>query len=358
MDQTTRPEIDFTARTHESYARSLKYFWKEAPYRHVVAEAEAAGVNDVGALERAMGISPAYQLYGWLERRSQQVKYEGRWGLARTLAPQRERLTRILDDGEKRQPERLHLDPLMEMPEYVTDTEIHQHPGGIWNTDDAAFVYEWATSAVSFSMLDPSRPLDWYAETMRERFAPGAILDIGCTVGASTRALKRAMPTAEIHGCDVSAPAVRLAHLRAVEAGQDIDFWQMNGEILGFEEARFDLVTSHWLIHEVPPAALRRIMREGRRVLKPGGVFAMYDMYLTPGGTIDAWLLDGYAARNNEPFAHPICGMDMTSELNDAGFKDVSIELSGLQATPAELGGELPESRTHYMTVITGIADE
>jgi ubiquinone/menaquinone biosynthesis C-methylase UbiE len=356
MDQNTRPEIDFAAKTHESYARSLKYFWKEAPYRRVVAEAKETGANDVEALERNMRRSPAYQFYGWLERRSQQVKYQGRWGMVPTLARQREKLSRILAAGATRSSERLHLDPKFKIPDYVTETDIHQHPNGIWSSDDAPFVYEWATGSVSFSMLDPNRPLDWYAALMRDHCDPQLILDIGCTVGAMSRAFKRAMPKAEIHACDVSGPAVQLAHLRAVEADQEIDYWQMNGEELSFEDDRFDLVTSHWLIHEVPPKALRRIMREGRRVLKSGGTFAMFDMYLTPGGIVDAWLLDGYAARNNEPFMHPLRKLDMEAELSEAGFRDVRIELSKLQATPDVLAGELPESRTHYMTVITAIA--
>ena len=80
----------------------------------------------------------------------------------------------------------------------VANTDIHQIPGGIWNGDETAFVYEWATSGVSFSMLDPDTPLNWYAELMRDRYAPTAVLDIGCTLGASTRALKRTMPDADI----------------------------------------------------------------------------------------------------------------------------------------------------------------
>ena len=357
-DQTTHPQIDFAARTNESFAHSLKHFWRDGAYQKVVAEAKATGANDVAGLERSMRSSRAYQLYGWLERRAQQVKYQSRWGMTPALAPQQEELSRILDDGAKQHPGRLHLDPAMAMPAYVADTDIHQIPGGIWNGDETAFVYEWATAAVSFSMLDPDTPLDWYAALMRERFAPNTILDIGCTLGGSTRALKRAMPDAEIHGCDVSAPAMKLAHLRTVEAGQEIDFWQMNGEDLGFDDARFDLVTSHWLIHEVPPSALRRIMAEGKRVLKPGGTFAMYDMYLTPGGTIDAWLLDGYAARNNEPFMYQARNLDLQTELEAAGFTDVQIELSGLQANADVLSGKLPNSRTHYMSVITARVPE
>ena len=350
---TTRPDIDFAAKTNESYSHSLKYFWKDAPYKQVVEEAKACGANDVEGLERTMRPSRAYQLYGWLERRAQQVKYQSRWGMSRVLAPQTERLSSILEEGATRHTERLHLDPEMAMPDYVANTDIHQIPGGIWNSDETAFVYEWATSGVSFSMLDPDTPLNWYAELMRDRYAPTAVLDIGCTLGASTRALKRTMPSADIHGCDVSAPAVSLAHLRSIEADLDINFWQMNGESLNFEGNRFNLVTSHWLLHEVPPSALRRIMAEGRRVLEPGGAFAMYDMYLTPGGNIDAWLLDGYAARNNEPFMYQARNLDLERELRAAGFVDVEIEISGLQTNSSLLSGELSQNRTHLMSVIT-----
>ena len=349
----TQPDIAFEARTNESYSHSLKHFWRDGPYKQVLAEAKATGANDVESLEGAMRSSRAYQLYGWLERRAQQVKYQSRWGMSRLLAPQLEALRGILDDGATRHPERLHLNPDMPMPAYVSDTDIHQIPGGIWNGDETAFVYEWATAAVSFSMLDPDTPLNWYGDLMRERFAPTSVLDIGCTAGASTRALKRTMPAAEVHGCDVSAPVLKLAHLRSVEADLEIDYWQMNGEEMAFEDGRFDLVTSHWLIHEVPPSALRRIMAEGKRILKPGGTFAIYDMYLTPGGTIDAWLLDGYAARNNEPFTYQARNLDLEKELSAAGFTDISIELSGLQANPDILAGQLPDSRTHFMTVAT-----
>ena len=57
---TTRPDIDFAAKTNESYSHSLKYFWKDAPYKQVVEEAKACGANDVEGLERTMRPSRAY----------------------------------------------------------------------------------------------------------------------------------------------------------------------------------------------------------------------------------------------------------------------------------------------------------
>ena len=79
----------------------------------------------------------------------------------------------------------------------------------------------------------------------------------------------------------------------------------------------------------------------------------MYDMYLTPGGNIDAWLLDGYAARNNEPFMYQARNLDLEKELTEAGFVNIEIKLSGLQVNPSLLSGELPQNRTHLMSVVT-----
>ena len=38
---TTHPDIGFAAKTNESYSHSLKYFWKDTPYKLVVEEAKA-----------------------------------------------------------------------------------------------------------------------------------------------------------------------------------------------------------------------------------------------------------------------------------------------------------------------------
>ena len=46
--------------------------------------------------------------------------------------------------------------------------------------------------------------------------------------------------------------------------------------------------------------------------------------------------------------------MDLKREVEAAGFVEAQVVLSGLQATPAALRDELPDCRTHYMSVITG----
>ena len=129
----------------------------------------------------------------------------------------------------------------------------------------------------------------------------------------------------------------------------EIEFSQQSAEKLDFPDASFDLVASHWLYHELPPRAILTAIREARRVLRKGGVFAIYDMCAVPGGTVGEWLHAGYAARNNEPFALPLVHMDYPKELGAAGFGDVKLEV---YAPP---GDSLPASRTHYMAMVTGV---
>lgn len=354
MTADTRADRSFQAKAFDGFVQGLKGVWRDELYGNVVEEARATGANSATDLERAMAESPQYAMYAWLERFTQQMSLVARWGMYRELEPQMEKLSAQLDEAAKRHPERLNLDPDLPLPAYLTETEIHQYSGGLWESDMGGYALEGRTEKSSFSLLDPERPLAWYAEYVRDRVAPGRILDLGCARARGTRALKKAMPDAEIHGCDLCGPILRLAHLRNLEEDLAITLWQRNAEDTGFDAASFDLVTSHWLIHEMPPAAVRKMIAEGWRLLKPGGTFAMYDMYATPGGVIGEWFHAGYAARNNEPFAYPVARMDLKAEMEAVGLVDTQVALSDLQATPEALRGELPDCRVHYMSVMTG----
>ena len=354
LNTSPGPERSFQAQAFNGFIHGLKGVWRDELYGNVVAEARATGANGVPDMEGAMAESPQYALYAWLERFTQQMSLIGRWGMFRELEPQMERLSAELDDAARQHPERLNLHPALPLPSYLTEQETHQYPGGLWESDIGGYALEVLTEKSSFSMIAPDRPLTWYAEYLRDAVAPSRILDLGCARARGTRALKQTMPDAEIHGCDLSGPILRLAHRRNLEEDLDITLWQRNAEDTGFDAASFDLVTSHWLIHEMPPAAIRNMIAEGWRLLQPGGTFAMYDMYVTPGGVVGDWLHAGYAARNNEPFAYPLANMDLQGDLEAAGFTDAQVELSRLQATPESLRGDLPDSRIHYMTVITG----
>ena len=346
--------LSFEATAFQCFVRGLRGVWRDEAYRGAVAAAKSAGSDEPAEIERRARESAAYSLYSWLERHSQQFKYYGRWGIVRWMEQRKDELGHVLEKAVQQHPERIVLDPAMPLPEYVKQVDTHQHGGGIWSDACDAFAYETSASAYSFSLFNPRSPMDLYAGTARA-LAPQAktILDLGCTSGGSTRALKRALPDAKVTGIDVSAPTMMLAHLRSMEEGLEIHWRQASAEQLPYADGSADLVASHWLYHEMPPAAVRRSLKEARRVLKKDGGFMAYDMYLVPGGAVGRWLLAGYAARNNEPFAHTYAAMDMKTELETAGFTDVQMRIAHPEPDAATKAGELPRYRTHYMTMIT-----
>src|SRR5207248_150763 len=117
------------------------------------------------------------------------------------------------------------------------------------------------------------------ARFIRDRFQPRSVLDVGCGFGKTTLPLKREMTKTEVTGCDLSAPLLRLGHLRALESDLDIAWVQSAAEQLRFPDQQFDVVTSTMLIHEMPADQLRRGFMEAKRVLKPGGAIVLLDFY-------------------------------------------------------------------------------
>lgn len=349
--------LPFEARAFQSFVRGLRGVWRDEAYRGAVDAARASGADEPAQIERAALQAPAYRLYAWLERYSQQLKYYGRWGIVRWMEAHEHELAALLAAAREHHPERLMLDAALPLPDYVREVDTHQHAGGLWSDACDAFAYETSSGAYSFSLLDPKSPHAIYAEAA-QALVPDArrIADLGCTSGGSTRTLARAFPHAEVTGCDVCAPPLMLAHLRALEEGLIVHWRQASAERLPWDTASVDLVASHWLYHEMPPRAVRAALREARRVLRPGGGLLAYDMYIVPGGGIGRWLHAGYAARNNEPFAHTYAGMDMRTELASAGFHDIDIRLAYPSPDAAVASGDLPAARTHYMTMISARA--
>lgn len=150
MTTSFSPRIGFTDLVYQSYVQGLKMQWKDSVYAQVAEDAAATGAADSRALETQMRErSAAYRLYGWLERNLQQFKYLGRHGMIPVMTAQEEGLSAALDAAAARNPERLRLDPGLKLPDYYTQSDFHQHPGGIWSDDADAFAYEWAANAHS-----------------------------------------------------------------------------------------------------------------------------------------------------------------------------------------------------------------
>jgi len=103
------------------------------------------------------------------------------------------------------------------------------------------------------------------------------LLDVGCGPGTITVDLARRLAPGRVVGLDASEEIVRHATGLAFDEGvHNVVFQAGDVYALDFPDASFDIVHAHQVLQHVanPVAAMREI----RRVLKPGGVFAARDV--------------------------------------------------------------------------------
>jgi ubiquinone/menaquinone biosynthesis C-methylase UbiE len=156
------------------------------------------------------------------------------------------------------------------------------------------------------------------------------ILDLGCSCGQLTVALKERFPEAEVWGIDVGGPMVRYAHMRARGIGSEVHFAQRLAEDTGFPDNHFDIVTANILFHEVTADAAKQIVKETARVLRPGGVFYPVDFYTgapplkTAYAKFHAWWDHRW---NDEVWRIEYAELDFKKVIRDAGL-DLSFDSS------------------------------
>jgi SAM-dependent methyltransferase len=227
----------------------------------------------------------------------------------------------------------LRLDPTVKIPREVAALDIHLMPGCFhteFAEDDVAqgAVYTLGTAVFGGALKLRTRGggvaasvANWLRAT-RPDFKPARILDLGCTTGANTLPYLDVFPDAELHGVDIGAPLLRYAHARAEMLGRKVHYSQQNAEAMDFQDGSFDLVVSSFFLHEQSLRSTAAILRETRRVLRPGGM--MVHMELPPASETDAYYsfyLDWDAYYNNEPHYAAFRALDLREAVRKAGFE-------------------------------------
>lgn len=163
----------------------------------------------------------------------------------------------------------------------------------------AAFEAEPATYSMALRVW-PNENLSWQEAQAKlrssfhqvlDRHGPEKvteILDMGCSVGISTRSLHRFYQQRQSHyqqrqshtvitqGLDLSAYMLAVAKFRDSEHLIH-DWHHAPAEHTGFADQSFDLVTLQFVIHELPQDATQQIFAEIFRILRPGGCLAIVD---------------------------------------------------------------------------------
>ncbi|MCS6960535.1 MAG: class I SAM-dependent methyltransferase [Pseudanabaenaceae cyanobacterium SKYGB_i_bin29] len=161
-----------------------------------------------------------------------------------------------------------------------------------------------------------------YHQQLFPRLAnPQRILDVGCSVGMSTRAMQAVYPQAEVIGLDLSPYFLAIAQLEP----SPIQWVHAPAEQTGLPDRSFDLVSLSLICHELPQSATREILAEMHRILRPGGTFAMLDM--NPQSEVYRRMppLILTLLKSTEPYLDQYFSLDMGQALTAAGFVGVEI---------------------------------
>jgi ubiquinone/menaquinone biosynthesis C-methylase UbiE len=103
------------------------------------------------------------------------------------------------------------------------------------------------------------------------------VLEIGCGTGSFSLLIKRRQPDVEVVGLDPDPKALVRARRKAERAGVSIQLDQGFSNSLPYDQGTFDYVFSSMMFHHLKFVEKEKTLREVRRVLKQGALFAMLD---------------------------------------------------------------------------------
>ncbi|RWR89469.1 hypothetical protein CKAN_01852600 [Cinnamomum micranthum f. kanehirae] len=220
----------------------------------------------------------------------------------RTKIPWREMATEILESEVYKEMESIQ-NPSLKYPDYYLNP-FHAYDEGNLSWLAAAEA-EAATMSMMRRAIPNASSLEEASQIVRGNWLRAIeqhhlqysgdsgirdILDIGCSVGVSTRLLADKFPSANVtivifsvrllQGLDLSPYFLAVAQYkekRKAPRTNPIRWIHANGEDTGLTSNSFDVVSLAFTIHECPARAIVGLVKEAFRLLRPGGTIALTD---------------------------------------------------------------------------------
>lgn len=154
------------------------------------------------------------------------------------------------------------------------------------------------------------------------------VLEIGCGVGAELQILHRRFPRAQLTGVDFAPAQLAKARelLREELAAGAVQLQAGSAYQLPFADASFDGVCLVWVLEHL--AEPQRALREARRVLRPGGVLSVTEVFnaglrVVPPCPAMADYWQAFNTLQRELGGAPDIGADLANLAVAAGFEAI-----------------------------------
>ncbi|MDP8971255.1 MAG: class I SAM-dependent methyltransferase [Actinomycetota bacterium] len=150
------------------------------------------------------------------------------------------------------------------------------------------------------------------------------VLDVGCGPGRFAQALADTVgPHGQVVGVDASPPMIDYANRHAARQA-NCRFELTAAQSLHLPDAAFDVVTSTFVMHHIPPGDRVAAMAHMFRVLRPGGRLLIADMHPT-GRLVPAVLraLTRIAPHHRDDPFDDVDVRRYTEALRDVGFTEL-----------------------------------
>ncbi len=194
-------------------------------------------------------------------------------------------------------------------------------------------VMDTAEEAADYDAMDHSQPNAAFVGRLQELGARGEMLDIGTGPGHIPLAVCDAIQDARVTGIDLAEhmPAYATRKLGDSPHRERVRFERADAKGLNFADHSFDVVFSNTILHHIPDPL--PFLREARRVLKPGGVLLIRDLYRPESEEQAVALVREHAseesAYNQELFRASLCAALTPDELravaDRAGLADAEV---------------------------------
>ncbi|GJL92110.1 class I SAM-dependent methyltransferase [Hyphococcus sp.] len=205
-------------------------------------------------------------------------------------------------------------------PRYYLQNFHYQSDG--WLSDASAARYDMQVETLFTGSAGAMRrqALPFVRRALESKdIAAAHLLDLGCGGGGFLADVKDNWPWLGVTALDLSPAYLGKARV-ALGRWKDVDYVQQPCEATGLAAERYDVITTIYLFHELPPKVRSEVAAEIIRLLKPGGTLIVVDTIQygdEPGFDI---LLENFPRGFHEPYYDSYCRTDLNALFGEAGL--------------------------------------